>query len=182
MFASEAVESLDTGQPLSKDVAAPAAFSPMLHELQWPLGAIPQRDAPSGSRALNHRLVSTIMSKDLLDRFFCKSLLNWVELCQEIVVADQMRGFTVPCDWADFGRVELSGGQLVSVAQLKGTTCRQVFCPEGWKYEGSLSQQFGFVPAGQESKSLRFLRHENGLDVYLNVATGKEVYVGRTGA
>jgi len=101
---------------------------------------------------------------------------------QEIVVADQMRGFTVPCDWADFGRVELSAGQSVSVAQLKGTTCRQVFCPEGWKYEGSLSQQFGFVPAGQESKSLRFLRHENGLDVYLNVLTGKEVYVGRTGA
>src|ERR1700730_405151 len=27
---------------------------------------------------------------------------------QDIVVADQMRGLTVPCDWADFGRIEMN--------------------------------------------------------------------------
>jgi len=27
---------------------------------------------------------------------------------------------------------------------------------------------------------MKFLRHENGLDVYLNQLTGKEVYMGRT--
>jgi hypothetical protein len=98
---------------------------------------------------------------------------------QGLVVADQLRGFTVACDWADFGRVEIRSGQTVSAAQLKGSTTRQVFCPDDWKYEGSLSQQFGFVPAGTEHKSLRFLRHEQGLDVYLNLVTGKEVYIGR---
>jgi hypothetical protein len=60
---------------------------------------------------------------------------------QDIVVADQLRGFTVPCEWADFGRIELNPSQTISAAQLKGTDSRQVFCPEGWKYEGSLTQQ-----------------------------------------
>ncbi len=100
---------------------------------------------------------------------------------QDLVVADQLRGFTVACDWADFGRVGIRPGQTVSAVQLRDTANRQVFCPDDWKYEGSLSQQFGFVPTGTEHKSLRFLRHEQGLDVYLNLVTGKEVYVGRTG-
>jgi hypothetical protein len=100
---------------------------------------------------------------------------------QDIVVADQMRGFTVPCDWADFGRIEMNPGQQVSAAQRSGTTSRQLFCPDGWRYEGSLSQQFGYVPSGNEDKSLRFLGHEKGSDVYLNLLTGNKVYIGRTG-
>jgi hypothetical protein len=100
----------------------------------------------------------------------------------DIVVADQMSGFTVPCEWADFGRIELGSGQTVSAVQLKGATNRQLFYPEGWKYEGSLSHHFGFVPTGAEQKSLRFLRRDHGVDVYLNTVTGKEVFVGRTGA
>ena len=30
---------------------------------------------------------------------------------QDVVVADQMRGLTVPCDWAEFGQIELQPGQ-----------------------------------------------------------------------
>ena len=37
-----------------------------------------------------------------------------------------------------------------------------------------------FVPTGAMKTTLRFLRHENGLDVYHDVLTGKELYVGRT--
>ncbi|HEY7300497.1 MAG TPA: hypothetical protein VH684_21585 [Xanthobacteraceae bacterium] len=100
---------------------------------------------------------------------------------QDVVVADQMRGFTALCDWAEFGRIKLRSGQTVSAAQLKGTSSRQLFCPEDWKYEGSLSEQFGFVPTGQEHKSLTLLHREGGMEVYLNRLTGKEVYVGRAG-
>jgi hypothetical protein len=102
------------------------------------------------------------------------------ERSSDLVIADQMRGFTVACDWAEFGRIEIRPGQTVSAAQLKDTTNRRLFCPDDWKYEGSLSEQFGFIPAGTEYKSLRLLRHEQGLDVYLNLVTGREVYVGRT--
>jgi hypothetical protein len=101
---------------------------------------------------------------------------------QDIVVADQLRGFTCPCDWADFGRVEIRKGQRVSAVRLKDSANRQVFCPNDWHYEGSLSQQFGFVPAGKEQQSLWFLRHEQGLDVYLNMTTGSEVCIARTSA
>jgi hypothetical protein len=121
----------------------------------------------------------------------CKAFVDYLESvgivfqrngqAQDIVVADQMRGFTVPCEWAGFGHVELQPGQIVSAVQLKDATDRQLFCPEGWKYEASLSHHFGFVPTGEEQKSLRFLGREQGLDVYLNTLTGKEVYVGRTG-
>lgn len=53
--------------------------------------------------------------------------------------------------------------------------------PDGWQYQGSLSQTYAFAPADHVDKSLKFLRHEDGVDVYLNSLTGKEVYLGRTG-
>lgn len=122
----------------------------------------------------------------------CKGFVEYLESvglvfkqggqAQDIAVADQLAGFTVPCEWADFGRVELKPGQTVSAVQLKGATSGQLFCPEGWKYEGSLSSHFGFVPTGEGHKSLRFLRNEQGVDIYRNTLTGQEVYVGRTGA
>jgi hypothetical protein len=121
----------------------------------------------------------------------CKEFVEYLESigivfrrndqAQDIVIADQMRGFTVSCEWAEFGQIELRPGQTVSAAQLKGTANRKLSCPDGWKYEDSLSHHFGFVPTGAEQKSLRFLRHDQGLDVYLNSLTGEEVYVGRTG-
>jgi hypothetical protein len=100
---------------------------------------------------------------------------------QDIVVAEQLTGFTVPCDWAEFGHIEISPGQRVAAARMKGSSIGKVFCPEGWRFEGSLSQGFGVVPSGKEEESLRFLRHDDGMDVYLNLLTGEEVYIGRTG-
>ena len=98
----------------------------------------------------------------------------------DMVVVDQMRGPTMPCDWIEFGHVELSGNRI-AVAQLVGSQLKQVITPLGWKFESSLSHTFSFVPTGAEDKSLRFLRREHGLDVYFNLLTGREVYVGRTG-
>jgi hypothetical protein len=63
--------------------------------------------------------------------------------------------------------------------QLKGTANRQVHCPENWRHEKSLSRQFAVLPPERVDKSLTFLRHENGLDVYRSALTGQEVYIGR---
>ena len=57
----------------------------------------------------------------------------------------------------------------------------EVVAPPGWEFTGLLSSTYGFVPSEHAEKGMKFLRHENGLDVYLNPITGKEVYVGRTG-
>jgi hypothetical protein len=97
----------------------------------------------------------------------------------DVVVVDQIRGPLVPCDWIEFGHVELSGNRIAA-CRLVGDGDNAIFTPANWHYEGSLSQTFGFVPDGAEDRSLRFLRHEDGVDVYMNLLTGKEVFVGRT--
>jgi hypothetical protein len=51
--------------------------------------------------------------------------------------------------------------------------------PDGCTYDNSLSANFKFVENEEMQEKLKFLRHENGTDVYLDRSTGKEVYVGR---
>jgi hypothetical protein len=99
--------------------------------------------------------------------------------CQDIAFAVQNGGITVPCDWLDYGPVNLNPGETVAAVWLKGTTIRQVFCPQGWAYGKSLSRQFAVVPPQHVEKALKFLRHQDGLDVYLDSLTGNEVFIGR---
>lgn len=101
----------------------------------------------------------------------------------DLFVADQQRGITVKCNWAEFGHVNLDGdkSKRVAACQLIEGIEEPLLTPDGWKYEGSLSNTFSFAPTEHVDKSLKYLRHENGLDVYLNLLTGKEVYSGRTG-
>lgn len=96
----------------------------------------------------------------------------------DIVVVDQLRGPTGPCDWVDFGHVEIDGNRVAACRQV-GSTAKRLAMPDGWSYRESLSSAYGFVPTEVADRSLRFLRHENGLDVYLNMVTGAEVFVGR---
>lgn len=100
----------------------------------------------------------------------------------DIVVMDQQRGPTATCAWAEFGQVNLDGDprKRVAAARLVGSVENRLSTPPGWTWEMSLSRSFGFAPKGQEDKSLVFLRHEAGLDVYLSKLTGKEVFIGRT--
>lgn len=94
----------------------------------------------------------------------------------DLVVVDQ-RGPAVPCEWLEWGRIPMEGGS-VSACRLKGSQEKQLFSPDGWRFEGSLSQRFGFQAAGAQER-YRFVRREDGLDVYFDTATGKEVYAGR---
>ena len=101
----------------------------------------------------------------------------------DIAVADQMRGFTTKCCWAEFGRTSIGANrnQEISACRLIGSKVMQVVTPPSWKFEGSLSQTYGFVPNSQVSQTgFKFLRHENGLDVYFDSLSGKEVFVART--
>jgi hypothetical protein len=66
---------------------------------------------------------------------------------QDIAIADQTDGLTVPCDWLEFIHVEMRPGQIVAAVRLKGMTGGQVSCPTGWSYEKSLSRQYSVVSA-----------------------------------
>lgn len=101
----------------------------------------------------------------------------------DIAVADQLRGLTSPAPWLEFGHVSLGGDprRAVAACRLTNGTVTEVVMPPEWSFEGSLSQTYGFVSSEHIDKSLRYLRHENGLDVYLNLVTNEQIYIGRTG-
>jgi len=102
---------------------------------------------------------------------------------QDIAVADQIHGVSTKCSWLEFGHINWNNNpkQRIAACRLVGSVEDHIYTPDGWAYENSLSASYGFVPVGQEDKSLKYLRHEHGLDVYLNELTGEEVFIGRTG-
>lgn len=100
---------------------------------------------------------------------------------RDLVVVDQQRGPLASCSWLEFEHVTIgSPSERIAAARMSGDSVHKVITPEGWQFNDSLSHTFGFVPVGQEDKSLRFLRHQDGIDVYFNNVTGKEVFIGRT--
>jgi len=99
----------------------------------------------------------------------------------DMAAAFQLSGLKVPCDWLEFGRIDLNlCGESVACCRLRGSDCMQLATPARWKYEGSLSQTYGLILDGARQTGSRFLRHENGVDVYYDSLAGKEVFVGRT--
>jgi hypothetical protein len=97
----------------------------------------------------------------------------------DMAVVDQQRGPTKHCDWLDWGHVAVDGNRI-SACRITGSLSKTLMKPEGWTFEGSLSQTFGFVPGGQEDWSLELLGRKDGIDMFHNLLSGKDVYVGRT--
>jgi len=104
------------------------------------------------------------------------------DVALDMVVADQRTGFLVACDWAEVGNLthDENPNMQVTACRLKNSDTGDFIAPDKWVYEGSLSQTFSFTPLGQLEKSLTFLRHEDGVDVYLNKLTGQISYIVRS--
>jgi hypothetical protein len=100
---------------------------------------------------------------------------------KDLIVVDQLRGPVAGCDWIEFGQISLGGDpqKRVSACRLKGSTQSVVVTPDDWTFEQSLSANPVFVPNEDIEKRLTVVRNENGLDVYRDKATGKEVFIGR---
>ena len=100
----------------------------------------------------------------------------------DLVVVDQQRGFATPCDWAEFRQGPLGGDpkKRVSGCSLVGSEVPELVTPDGWIYEDSLSAKFRFIETGENPAFMQYLGQKNGLDVYLDLRTGKKMYVGRS--
>lgn len=101
----------------------------------------------------------------------------------DLAVVDQQKGFTLSCDWAEYGHVHIDEKQTQRVAACRRTGSQQriVSYPDGWEFEHSLSKDFQYVQAGDVDQELDFIRKEDGVSVYRHVPTGKTVYSGSPG-
>lgn len=109
----------------------------------------------------------------------------------DLAVADQQRGLSTECEWLEFGRLKFGEKGEISACwfydgprhgaglHLEGRAM-QLATPEGWRFEDSLSRRFGFEPTEISGERMKFIRSEDGLDVYLDLASGDEVFVART--
>ena len=102
--------------------------------------------------------------------------------CIDIAVADQQRGFTILCEWAEFGRIFIDPAQTqrISACRLKGSTQKMVSYPDAWDYENSLSKDHHFVQIENVNQELECIRNEGGVLAYKHLPTGKIVYRGTT--
>jgi hypothetical protein len=102
--------------------------------------------------------------------------------CTDIATVDQLHGVQGKCPWLQFGRapMKVAKDHDVSMCRLVGSEIKSGVFPNGWRFEGSLSQTGQFSPAEAISETLQFLRSEERVDVYKNSKTGQEVYIGRT--
>ena len=110
----------------------------------------------------------------------------------DFAVVDQVRGPTAQAKWLGFDRLSIDeAGNKVSACWLLTESSlafgqqprvreMTLAVPGGWAYADSLSARFQFIETEEIRDKLEFLRHENGLDVYLERSTGKELYMGRT--
>jgi hypothetical protein len=100
----------------------------------------------------------------------------------DLVVIDQLRGPAAYCEWVESGIIPYKGDhkRKVALARLKGDASTVFIAPDNWVYEQSLSCSYSFVPSEHKDKSLTFLTHERGFDLYVNHLTGELNYIGRS--
>jgi hypothetical protein len=110
----------------------------------------------------------------------------------DVAVVDQMRGPTMPVDWLEFAHIPYgdNGGKVAACWLFEGprvaagvhmpSMTLNLAVPDGWRHEESLSANFQFVPMEEAEERLQFRRHDNGVDVYVDRATEKKAFVGRT--
>ena len=103
------------------------------------------------------------------------------EAC-DLVVADMLKGFPVKCDWAKYSKVPFGGdnSKIIRICQEVEDDDETIFFPDVWEFEGSISDKgsSAFIPNEEIEERLDFLKKaENGVNVYLDKKTGKEIFV-----
>jgi Tetratricopeptide repeat len=97
----------------------------------------------------------------------------------DLAVVIQQKGPTVASPWLEYKNVETDGMKL-SICWLAGNEPKTIAVPEGWTRERSLSAGGpSFLPTSAVGDRLKFLRRENGVEVYFDLQTNREVYAGR---
>ena len=120
--------------------------------------------------------------KSFIERLESKGLRYMVDgVAADIAVVDQLQGLLVECNWLETGHVEPDGvHQPIAACRMIGCLSQVIALPIGWSYEDSLSKNFEYLAPENVDKCMKFLYRDGGLEVYLNLITGRKMYVGRT--
>ena len=116
----------------------------------------------------------------------------------DVVVVDQLSGPLASCNWLECYRMRIGDHSWVTAACLSDPSLvdptwlsqkepstekdrrEELFAPPGWTFHGSLSDSGKFVATDDIPRRLRFLREQDGLDVYWDSDLEREMYIGRT--
>lgn len=83
----------------------------------------------------------------LVERLVALGLrFDWEGNVEDIAFADQKRGLITPCDWLTCETANIGIGGTppgVAICRLAGSQSHELRVPEGWRYQGSLSEAFG---------------------------------------
>ena len=99
------------------------------------------------------------------------------------MIVSQMEGPKTEAPWLEYGHVayDKNPEQIVAACRLTGDEEKIIVKPEGWKYEGSLSEKPNYITNEEAASRLERIRRKDGVEVYYDKKTRKQVFVGRTG-
>ena len=96
----------------------------------------------------------------------------------DLCFVDQLQGLTGDCDWLVSEHWVLGPDAEVSSVRHADDDSTGLALPGDWKFEGSFSDKFIYVPAEEMSERLKPLGEEDGVRAFLDRQTGKKVYLG----
>ena len=121
-------------------------------------------DAPNATLCADEALarvgfMSPADAKSFIDHLEQHGLRFMVDgTCRDLAVVDQVRGPTMPVEWLEYAAIPYgpSGGKVAACWLFEGPRLAagvhlpgksmELAKPVGWRYEGSLSAKFTFVP------------------------------------
>lgn len=109
--------------------------------------ALPDCNVCSDDELVSISLVEPTEVRQLAEKLATLGLsFTWEGDFEDIAFADQKRGLITQCDWLVFETVNIGIGGTppeVAVCRLATSQSHELRVPEGWRYQGSLTEQFG---------------------------------------
>ena len=90
---------------------------------------------------------------------------------EDVAIVSQPDGLLQPCEW-----LQIDHYRGVMIAWLAGSEKGDLYAPPGWTFDTRLERRL----ATEIGQNLEFVRSEDSIDVYREIATGRELFVGRT--
>ncbi|MDR5898530.1 hypothetical protein QC823_05955 [Halomonas vilamensis] len=108
---------------------------------------LPLHNVCSDDELVSISLVDPASVREQVEQLVSLGLqFDWEGDFEDIAFADQKRGLLAQCEWLEFETANIGIGGTppeVAICRLAGSQSHELRVPEGWRYQGSLTEQFG---------------------------------------